>query len=383
MSRTFRMAMLVAAAVAVVSVTHSLVAFNITLNRRWPADAIVMELQLGAASGLANGAASWDDCAATGLTAWNPHLAPAGISFATVLGNRTPAAPDMVNTVFFADDIFGTPFGESTLAVEQSWTIDGGGGIRTSVESDIIFNNAKPFNCFSGPNTFGAGPEGPAGASDLGRVITHEGGHTLGLGHPDDIGQMVPAIMNAFVSDIDSLQVDDITGAQTLYSIAVAGIPFPPRDQVLTFFLALEAEYRDGLGRQQNNPGFVDAEGSAVWFPEWLRYVLNDCSAEDAATRVLLQIRGQGIQPVCGVVPPGTIFFPPRNLSVDFLTTLDNFYRDELGRGVLQSYIDAEGKAVWLQEYLRYRVNGCGHDTALANVLTQIRGGGIPPVCAT
>ena len=83
------------------------------------------------------------------------------------------------------------------------------------------------------------------------------------------------------------------------------------------------------------------------------------------------------------MVAAGTILFPPRNLSVDFLTTLDNFYRDDLGRGVVQSFIDAEGKAVWLQEYLRYRVNGCGLDEALAKVLQQIRGGGIAPVCAT
>lgn len=381
-SKTARMAVLIAA-IAVISMTHSLVAFNL-LGRAWPlGTAVTWESGLGAASGLANGAGSWDACAGPAFAAWSGVLAPAGVSFVPVPATTPPGAPDMVNSMFFADDLFGTPFGEQTLAVEQSWTITPpGGGIRTTVESDIAVNNAKAFNCYPGPlRTLGSEPE--AAGIDLFRVVLHELGHAWGLGHPDDIGQLVASVMNSFISDTDALEADDISGVLTNYGIAVTSIPFPPRDQVLAFFLALEAEYRDGLGRMQNNPGFVDSEGSAVWFPEWLRYVLNDCSPEDAATRVLLQIRGQGIQPVCGVVPPGTILFPPRNLSVDFLTTLDNFYRDELGRGVLQSYIDAEGKAVWLQEYLRYRVNGCGHETALGNVLTQIRGGGIPPVCAT
>ena len=158
-------------------------------------------------------------------------------------------------------------------------------------------------------------------------------------------------------------------------------IPFPPRDQTFNFFMALEEEYRDGLGRSRTNQGFVNAEGSAVWFPEWLRYVLNQCSVTEAANRVLMQIRGQGIQPVCGSVPPGVINFPTRNESLDFLNILDTFYRDELNRTVELSYIDLEGKAVWLQEYLRYRVNGCSHSEALQKVLSQIRTGVIAPLC--
>ena len=152
---------------------------------------------------------------------------------------------------------------------------------------------------------------------------------------------------------------------------------------MLDFFLSLENEYRDTLGRQQNNQSFVDAEGSAVWFPEFLRYVLNDCSATEAAERVLLQIGGQGIQPVCGVVASGVINFPPRNESLDFLVVLDMYYADELNRSVELSYIDLEGKAVWLQEYLRYRVNGCNDQEATDRVFQQIRGGGIAPICST
>ena len=188
--------------------------------------------------------------------------------------------------------------------------------------------------------------------------------------------------MNSTDNDVDSLQADDINGAKTLYGVAVVGIPFPPRDQVLDFFLDLENEYRDTLGRQRNNPGNVNAEGSAVWFPEWLRYVLNGCTVEEAAFRVGLQIGGQGLQPVCGVVASGTIEFPPRNESLDFLTALDVLYGGTLNETAPDSYIDLEGKAVWLQEYLRYRVNGCNSQEATDRVFQQIRGGGIAPVCA-
>ena len=349
----------------------------ITLESRWPPGEIPMELQLGSAGGLIDGSADWDACARDALAEWNANLAGAERNFAAVAGsNLTPERGDDVNTVFWADDIFGTPFGSSTLAVAASQTRVSD-GVDTQLEVDVLFNTAKGFNCYRGPLR--------VGAVDLRRVALHEFGHVLGLDHPDEAvpPQLVDAVMNSILGDADALRSDDIQGALTLYGVPVVGIAFPPRDQVLDFFLALEAEYRDTLGRAQDNQGFVDAEGSAVWFPEWLRYVLNDCSVSDAATRVLLQIRGQGIQPACGVVAQGVINFPPRDQSLEFLNTLDGVYRDELSRPVELSHINLEGKAVWLQEYLRYRVNGCTNQEATDRVFQQIRGGGIAPVCAS
>jgi hypothetical protein len=171
---------------------------------------------------------------------------------------------------------------------------------------------------------------------------------------------------------------DQIVGLPDIHGLYIS---FPPRDQTFNFFQALEDEYRSGLGREQSNEGFVDAEGSAVWFSEWLRYVLNLCTPNDAATRVLMQIRGEGIQPVCADAPTGVINFPPRDQSLRFLSLLDDFYRDELWRNATLSYVDLEGKAVWLQEYLRYRVNGCGDTWSIDRVLQQIRGDGIAPLC--
>ena len=368
--------------VALSSIVHTLLAFNL-LDRRWPAGNITMEMQLGASGALIDGSADWDECAIAGLVQWNANLGGAGVSF-TVIRNstRTPAANDSVNSVFFADDIFGTPFGAQTLAVTQTF-IFLEDGIDTTAESDVIFNNATGFNCYRGPIRLGPTPDGSS-PTDLQRVAVHEFGHVLGLDHPDQATppQGVHAIMNAFIGDIDALQLDDIQGALRLYGVSVVGIPFPPHDQVLTFFLNLENEYRDTLGRSRTNQGFVDAEGSTIWFPEWLRYVLNDCSVTEATNRVLLQIRGQGMQPVCGVVAQEVINFPPPSDALDFLNTLDTFYRNELSRAVELSYIDREGKAVWLQEYLRYRVNGCNDQQATDRVFQQVGGGSIAPVCS-
>ncbi len=383
MAHKTRLIVLLFVCVAVASIAHTLLAFSL-FDRRWPAGQITMEMQLGSAGGLIDGSADWDECAIAALAEWNANLGRAGVSFSAIRGSmRTPASGDGFNNVFFADDIFGTPFSSQNLAV-TSYRFFIEPGVNTLAEADIIFNNAKAFNCYRGPRRLGPTPESTS-ATDLKRLVLHEAGHALGLDHPDTATppQTVDAIMNSRAGDIDSLQPDDIQGALTLYGVPVTGIPFPPRDQVLGFYLNLENEYRDTLGRQQNNPGNVNAEGSAVWLPEFLRYVLNDCSPTEATDRVLLQIGGQGIQPVCGVVASGVINFPPRNFSLDFLTALDAYYRDELSETAPDSYIDLEGKAVWLEVYLGYRVNGCNNQEATDRVFQQIRGGGIAPICAT
>lgn len=68
------------------------------------------------------------------------------------------------------------------------------------------------------------------------------------------------------------------------------------------------------------------------------------------------------------------IQFPPRDESLAFLATLDVYYQDDMGRQPVEDYhVDMEGTAVWLQEYLRHRVNGASHDAATARVIVSIR----------
>jgi hypothetical protein len=344
------------------------------VGQRWTTDVVPVELQLGDAAGLVDGSADWDMCARQSLAAWNAALQTTAMRFTAVRGmSRPPAAFDGINSIVFAADVFGTPFGPSLVSATQTFAMVRD-GVDETIEADVLVNQAQPFNCYRG-----AMQPGPV-VYDLQRTVTHALGHVIGLGHPDAAGQTVAALMNAELDAVDVLQANDIEGALTLAGGALVGIPFPPRNEAFTFYESLETEYRDTLQRSQTNEGYVDAEGSAVWFPEWLRYVLNGCEATEATTRVLMQIRGQGIQPVCRDVALDSYAFPPRNLSLDFLEALDAFYRDELQRRVELSHVNLEGKAVWLQEYLRYRVDGVSDADARSQVLTQIQEAAAPDV---
>jgi len=157
-------------------------------------------------------------------------------------------------------------------------------------------------------------------------------------------------------------------------------VAFPPRDETFAFRTALESRYEDGLGRR-TGPTYADVEGSVVWVSEYLLYRVHQCSHERAMAKVRMQIQGLGLPSICGLPPVGTIPFPPRNETYAMRLELESIYKDELKRQASQSAVDVEGDVVWVQEYLRYRLNGCSHDQATSRVMTQIDGGVIPPVC--
>ena len=118
---TIRLVVVAIAGATLVSLAHRLVAFNL-LDWRWPPGQIDVEFQLGAASSLMDGSSDWDECAIAGLNEWNAVLGPTGVRFRAIRAStRIPAMDDGINSVFFADDIFGTPFGAQTLAVTQTF----------------------------------------------------------------------------------------------------------------------------------------------------------------------------------------------------------------------------------------------------------------------
>ena len=80
---------------------------------------------------------------------------------------------------------------------------------------------------------------------------------------------------------------------------------------------------------------------------------------------------------------PMDVVFPPRSEPLLFRTALEGKYRDGLRRPLVQTYVDQEGTVVWVQEYLRYRVNLCAHAEAITRVFRQIDGQGIQPTCGT
>jgi hypothetical protein len=77
---------------------------------------------------------------------------------------------------------------------------------------------------------------------------------------------------------------------------------------------------------------------------------------------------------VGGIAGPMDILFPSRADAFQFRNELEVKYQTGLNRPPSFSHVDREGDVVWVQEYIRYRVNYCDHATAVARVMAQIDG---------
>ena len=93
-------------------------------------------------------------------------------------------------------------------------------------------------------------------------------------------------------------QITSNGGTLVCANTPIGPIPFPPRNEGMLFMNELDNTYRDALRRSLGS-SFVNNEGAVVWVLEYLRYRLNGCNHGDATTKVLQQVRGLGIQPVC------------------------------------------------------------------------------------
>jgi hypothetical protein len=365
----------VALVLAVAAVSARVLSSYVLLDDRWPDGTVTMYLQLGApARPLSDGSTSWGPIVEGALGEWNQTISR--LQFNVVRDSSSPKGDgNGINNVFFSSDVYGMAFDSTTLAVTTNWVRR-----NVRVEADVIFNSAMVWDSYGGTLRHGT--------NDFRRVALHEFGHVLGLDHPDENGQSVAAVMNSHISNTDHLTADDIAGAQALYGATAAGgssgggvtVSFPPRDESLDFRNQLEAKYRDGLRRGPTSTS-VDLEGDIVWTQEYLRYRVYQCTHQQAIDRVITQIDGNPAPGVCGNAVAGAVAFPPRNEALDFRDQLEAKYRDGLMRGPTSTSVDREGDVVWTQEYLRYRVNSCGHGVAVQGVMTQIDGHAAPPVC--
>ena len=170
-----------------------------TLNRT-----VVMQLSLGGPAALSDGFTSFNESALDALNIWNQHLAH--LRFTGVMNSPVqPSATDDQMSVLFSHKAGADDFGNGVLAVTLLYS-------RGNVmeQTDTYFNTAYDWDSYRGPLRFAA--------EDFHRVAIHEFGHTLGLNHPDKAGQHVSAIMNSIISNIDTVQPDDIAGVQALYA---------------------------------------------------------------------------------------------------------------------------------------------------------------------
>lgn len=115
---------------------------------------------------------------------------------------------DDATGVDFNSSVCGTEFGENTLAVTltagQCLNQQCTGGFKIT-DADIVFNSTETWDIYGGPRR-------NDNTAEFERVALHELGHALGLNHSNE-----NAIMQAFVSDTDSLQSDDIAGVVSIY----------------------------------------------------------------------------------------------------------------------------------------------------------------------
>ncbi|HVT73334.1 MAG TPA: immunoglobulin domain-containing protein [Lacunisphaera sp.] len=189
---------------------------------------------------------------------WNQYLS--GIAFVPTIGTGTTGHDgNNANEIFFSSTAYDYSWDDSTLAVTTVWVQNG----DTRVEGDILLNNAFAWDSYRGAQK--------SGVFDLQRVVLHELGHVLGLDHPDEHGQSVTAIMNSVISDTDSLQADDIAGAQALYGVAGQSPANDNFSAAITIDASIATQTIPGsnLGatKETNEPNHGgDRGGHSVWW---------------------------------------------------------------------------------------------------------------------
>jgi hypothetical protein len=104
----------------------------------------------------------------------------------------------------------------------------------------------------------------------------------------------------------------------------------------------------------------------------YLGYRLDGCVHEEAAEKTFRHLRGERELRVCKNATQRKPL-PAASETYDFRRRLESLYASQPAFQTATSYVDLEGEAVWLQEYLRQRLNGRDHSESTEVVLRAIR----------
>lgn len=302
---------------------------------KWPAGTVNFQLKLGATRTLQDGT-NFNSSFTAAMNAWNAVIARVQLA-GTVAAEGPGGRNNGISEVFFAPDIYGESFGESTVAITSSYR---GGEVQPDgsyprTQSDIIFNSNRPWDSYRGPRQANL---------DFRRVAIHELGHSLGLDHPDEVGQTVSAIMNSRVSDVDALRPDDIDGGQFLYGTA-GTITRPANNDfagATSFTLTNDAATLTGssvnANKQTGEPNHAPSEpgGASLWW-RWTAPASGSIVATTAGSNfdtLLASYTGTSIATLTqlaandDVVAPGDDSSPtrPRTSRISFNVTSGTTY---------------------------------------------------------
>ncbi len=244
-ARTFRRWLLGAFVVSASLVGFGFVVQPISL---WSDGSVQLQLRLGVTPGYGDGSHP-NSTAIEAARVWNPFMRRVQLAW-TSQPTGEANLDNARNEVAFSSSIFGYSFGRDVLAVAL---ISSDESRRT--EADVLVNREVSWNSYRGALR--------RDTVDLRRVLVHEFGHVLGLGHPDQAGEAIESIMNAYVGDTELPTTDDMDGVGTLYGRGASNPALP-----LSVHPALPSDQTAAEGQWAQFLVEVTA-GSRPWFFQW------------------------------------------------------------------------------------------------------------------